>query len=72
MIKDGDKKYILLPKSTSGYEYNSWALVDESGKIVKDNISGDSNLGDQPLYLGYPDESTDYNRIYDIKDLKIK
>ncbi len=72
MIKDGDKKYILLPKSTSGYEYNSWVLVDESGKIVKDNISGDSNLGDQPLYLGYPDESTDYNRIYDIKDLKIK
>jgi hypothetical protein len=70
MIKDGNKQYILLPKSTDGYQYDSWILTDESGKIIKDNISGDSELAGQPLYIGYPDEATDYNRIYNIKDLK--
>ena len=71
LIKNGDKTNILLPKSTKDYQYDSWVLVDESGKVVKDNISGDSELGGQPLYLGYPSEDDDFNRIYNIKDLKI-
>jgi hypothetical protein len=72
LIKDGGKTYVLLPKSTKDYQYDSWALADESGKIVKDNISGDSELGGQPLYLGYPSEDDDFNRIYNLKDLKIE
>jgi hypothetical protein len=71
LIKNGDKTNILLPKSTKDYQYDSWVLVDESGKVVKDNISGDSELGGQPLYLGYPSEDDDFNRIYNIKDLNI-
>jgi hypothetical protein len=71
MVKDGSKKYILLPKSNNSQEYDSWVLMDEQGKIIKDNISGNSELAGQPLYIGYPDDSTDFNRIYDIKDLKI-
>ena len=39
-------------------------------EVIKDNIPGSSTLGGVPLYNGYPDESTDYNRIYNIKDLK--
>jgi len=70
LIKDGSKKYVLLPKDTNNYQYDSWALMDEQGKTVKDNIPGSTELNGQPLYLGYPDESTDFNRIYDIKDLK--
>lgn len=72
LIKDGGKTYVLLPKSTKDYQYDSWVLVDESGKVVKDNISGDSELGGQPLYLGYPSEDDDFNRIYNLKDLKIE
>ena len=71
IIKNGNKKYVLLPKSTEDYQYDSWVLVDESGKIIKDNISGDSELENQPLYLGYPSEDDDFNRIYNLKDLKI-
>jgi hypothetical protein len=70
LIKDGSKKYVLLPKDTNNYQYDSWALMDEQGKTIKDNIPGSTELNGQPLYLGYPDESTDFNRIYDIKDLK--
>jgi hypothetical protein len=70
MVTDGSKKYVLLPKDTSNYQYDSWALMDEQGKIVKDNISGNLELDNQPLYLGYPDDSTDFNRIYSTKDLK--
>jgi hypothetical protein len=71
LIKDGGKTYVLLPKSTKDYQYDSWILADESGKVVKDNISGDSELGGQPLYLGYPSEDDNFNRIYNLKDLKI-
>ena len=70
IIEDKGKKYVLLPKSTTDFDYDSWVLMDEQGKVVKNNISGDMTLDGQPLSLGYPDEDSSYNRIYNIKDLK--
>jgi hypothetical protein len=70
IIEDNNKKYILLPKSNNDFDYSSWVLIDEQGKTIKDNIPGDATLGGQPLTLGYPDEDSSYNRIYNIKDLK--
>jgi hypothetical protein len=70
IIEDNNKKYILLPKSNNDFDYSSWVLVDEQGKTIKDNIPEDATLGGQPLTLGYPDEDSSYNRIYNIKDLK--
>lgn len=70
LVEDQGKKYVLLPKSTSNADYDSWVIMDENGKIIKDNISGDIELNNTPLATGYPDEETNYNRIYNIKDLK--
>ena len=70
LVEDQGKKYVLLPKSTSNADYDSWVIMDENGKIIKDNISGDIELNNIPLATGYPDEETNYNRIYNIKDLK--
>ena len=70
IIEDKGKKYVLLPKSNSDYSYDSWVLMDEQGNIVKDNISGDSTLKNQQLFTGYPDAEENFNRVYDIKDLK--
>jgi hypothetical protein len=71
IIKDGSKTYALIPKDTSkDYYYNSWVLMDMQGKVVKDNISGDIELeANQPLESIVPTEETEYNRIYDIKNL---
>lgn len=69
IIKDKGKKYVLLPKSSSDYLYDSWVLMDENGKTIKNNISGDTEIGNTPLSIGYPDESTNYDRIYDIENL---
>jgi hypothetical protein len=70
IIEDKGKKYVLLPKSNSDYSYDSWVLMDEQGNIVKDNISGDSTLKNQQLFTGYPAAEENFNRVYDIKDLK--
>lgn len=72
VIKDGDKSYVLVPKNNNDYSYNDWVIMDENGKELKNNISGESTLAGTTLTAGYPDSSDGFNRIYDLKDLKIK
>jgi hypothetical protein len=70
VVKDGDKSYVLLPKSNKDFNYDKWVLADINGKVIKDNISGDSNLGNNLLITGYPLDNESINRIYSIDDLK--
>jgi hypothetical protein len=44
--------------------------MDDQGKVIKDNISGNSTLNGEKIDYGYPSKDSNYNRIYDIKDLK--
>lgn len=70
-IEDNGNKYALLPKENK-YPFDTWILSDMNGKIIKDNISGLSTLGDSELQYGYPDfESEDVKRIYPMSDLNI-
>jgi hypothetical protein len=70
IVKDGDKKYALVPKDNSTDYYDTWVLMDMQGKVVKDNISGNIELiPNRSLDSIIPDDDTDYNRIYDIKNL---
>jgi len=67
LIKDGAKTYVLAANKS---EYpDEFALMDEQGRIVKDNIPSTSELGPINLTSPYPEE--DFNKIYDIKDLKV-
>jgi hypothetical protein len=70
IIKDGNQKYVFIPKSNSSKDYKSWVMMDDQGKVIKDNISGNSILGGEKIDYGYPSADSDYNRIYDIKDLQ--
>jgi len=73
VIKNQDQTYVLVPKSNSNtFEYNSWVLADKQGRVVKDNISGQSQLGDN-TYLEYgPNGENVLTKIYNIKDLHIE
>jgi hypothetical protein len=71
IINDKGKKYVLLPKSNKdNMYYESWVIMDAEGNVIKDNISGDSMLGNN-VYLssGMPEKQEDYNRIYNMNDL---
>ena len=70
IIKDKNQKYVFIPKSNSSKNYESWVIMDDQGKVIKDNISGNSTLGGEKIDFGYPSKDSNYNRIYDIKDLK--
>jgi hypothetical protein len=70
VVKDGEKSYVLLPKSNKDFNYDKWVLMDVNGKTIKDNISGDSNLGSNLLITGYPLDNENINRIYNTSDLK--
>ena len=70
IIKDGNQKYVFIPKSNSSKNYESWVIMDDQGKVINDNISGNSTLGGEKIDFGYPSKDSNYNRIYDIKDLK--
>jgi hypothetical protein len=69
VVKDGSNKYVLVPKISG--DYDNWVMMDSQGKVIKDNISGDVTLDSTPLNFGYPSEESKYNRIYDIKNLKL-
>ena len=69
LIKDKEKYYALLPAgNNTEYPINEWVLMDENGKIVKSNISGDISLDDVPLEYGSINDTT-FNRVFDIKDI---
>jgi len=69
VVKNGAKKYVLVPKDNSSDFYSTWVLMDEQGKVVKDDISGEIELNGVPLEALQPDDDTGYNRVYDIKEL---
>ena len=68
IIKDKGQKYVLVPKEVG--DYTSWVMINDQGKIIKDNIPGDYMLGTVFLSSGGPDEDDNFNRIYNINDLK--
>jgi hypothetical protein len=72
IIKDGAKKYILLPTTNNTDLYEDWVLIEPTGKVVKADISGESTIGDDSLIVGFPSTLTNLNRIYNIEDLKIQ
>jgi hypothetical protein len=67
VVKDGGKQYVLVANKP---EYpDEFALMDEQGKIIKNNIPSTSELGPITLTNPYPDDS--WNKVFDIKDLKV-
>jgi hypothetical protein len=70
IIKDKDKIYVLLLKNEDTSQGYNWVLADaSSGAIVKDDISQIGMIGTNYLYNAYP---TNFQRIYNLEDLKIK
>jgi hypothetical protein len=69
IVKSGGKDYVLLPTNPERSNYVNWVLVDEDGKVVKDEIDGFTStaLG-YPLVTGYPNINN-YKRVYDAKDI---
>ena len=72
IVKDGSNKYILLPKNNDEYVYNEWVLMDVEGNVIKNKIPGTTKIGNITLISGFPEASSDYDRIYDIKNIGIK
>ena len=70
IIQDKANSYVLLPKTSD--TNGNWVLLDIKGNVVKDNISNDSTLDNEPLDFnnGYMNVDT-FKRIYNISDLKI-
>jgi hypothetical protein len=72
LIKDGSQIYILLPRKNSNNMYESWILLDENNKIIKNNIDGTTSLlGDNLLIHGFFNQD-EPKRIYSIDDINLE
>ena len=72
-VRDNGKMYALLPDGKGdGFGFEQWVLIDENGRIVKNNISGDSTLEDTAIYTGRPSGFNDYKKVFDISEFDIK
>jgi hypothetical protein len=66
-VRDNGKMYALLPDGKGdGFGFEQWVLIDENGRIIKNNISGDSTLEDTAIYTGRPSGFNDYKKVFDI------
>ncbi len=69
LIKDGNKNYVLVPIDSSKVS-EGWYLADMDGNAQEKYEGLTTNLKEIPLSIGYPDFETNFNRIYNIKDIK--
>ena len=68
IVKDGNNSYALV--ANTALDPSKFLLMDTEGRVVKDNLaSEDYFLGDISLIHAFPDES--WNKVFDIKDLKV-